>query len=40
MLELEAYLMKHQYFSKDYLPGVADALMFEIFDNECTFQVT
>lgn len=35
LLQLETHLTKHQYFSKDYLPGLADALMFEIFDQQC-----
>lgn len=35
-IELEAHLSKHEYFSKGYLPGLADSLMFEIFINECT----
>ena len=35
MLEFENLLSKNQFFSKNCLPGKADALMFQIFDTEC-----
>ena len=34
ILELDVFLQKNQYFSSDCLPGVADGLMFSIFDRE------